>query len=94
MGISSCLKSIHPNEPVLFYLTNEPIPLKNKGRGDHLELDGTIHELNKEKDKERDLKLKERGYKVLRIRNEELGDINEAIAKIKNFIKKSGSSIQ
>ena len=59
-----------------------------------IELDGPIHELNKEKDKEHDLNLKERGYETLRIKNEELEDINVAIAIIKNFISKNHCVIQ
>ena len=48
-----------------------------------VELDGPIHDLQKERDDERDLTLQESGYKILHIRNEELEDME----KVKNKIK-------
>jgi len=51
-----------------------------------LELDGPIHENHKEEDYDRDTKLKSRGFIVKRIKNEELQDINNVIAIIKDII--------
>ncbi|MBW6535964.1 MAG: DUF559 domain-containing protein [Mariniphaga sp.] len=52
-----------------------------------LELDGKIHLYRKEKDNRRDEILKELGIKVLRIKNDELIDIDEVLVKIKNEFK-------
>ena len=49
-----------------------------------IELDGPVHDLQKERDNERDLTLQELGYKVLHIRNEELEDMEKVKKKIKN----------
>jgi very-short-patch-repair endonuclease len=49
-----------------------------------IELDGPIHELNVEYDQFRDSEMKEKGIYVLRIKNEELGNINIVLEKIKN----------
>ena len=54
-----------------------------------IELDGPIHDKQKEKDIERDEKLNTRGFVVKRIRNEELSDINNVIAIINNIIEVS-----
>jgi len=51
-----------------------------------IELDGKIHEFIKQKDTRRDSILRESGIKVLRIKNEELQNIDKVLAKIKcNF---------
>ena len=47
-----------------------------------VELDGKIHDYQKEYDEQRDLLVDEMGYKVLRIKNEELNNIE----KVKNKI--------
>ena len=53
-----------------------------------IELDGPIHESTKEEDKERDKKLNERGFSVIRIKNEELSDIDKVFSELKHFIYK------
>jgi len=52
-----------------------------------IELDGKSHEGRKEYDSERDEKLLSKGLKVLRIKNEELIDINNVIGIIEETIK-------
>ena len=47
-----------------------------------IELDGKIHEYQKDRDKHRDLILEAKGLKILRIKNEELNTINEVLIKI------------
>ena len=47
-----------------------------------IELDGKIHEFQKERDKDRELILRDRDLKVLRIKNEELNDME----KVKRMI--------
>lgn len=47
-----------------------------------IELDGPIHNYQREKDKRRDLILKSRNLNVLRIKNEELVNINRVLEKI------------
>ena len=44
-----------------------------------IELDGKIHEKNREYDSERDLKLLNKGIYVLRVKNEELDDMKSVI---------------
>ena len=51
-----------------------------------IELDGRIHENNKEYDSERDLKLLNKGIYVVRIKNEELGDMNSVILFLNSII--------
>ena len=48
-----------------------------------IELDGSIHELTKEKDEKRDAILTQLGIRVLRIANSELDDIESVLTKIK-----------
>jgi very-short-patch-repair endonuclease len=48
-----------------------------------IEIDGKIHLYRKEKDTRRDEILNELGIKVLRIKNEELANIDEVLLKIK-----------
>ena len=50
-----------------------------------IELDGPIHELNKEYDEEKDRILAGVGIRVLRIKNEELKDINEVLDRIRSM---------
>ncbi|MCE5347365.1 MAG: DUF559 domain-containing protein [Bacteroidales bacterium] len=52
-----------------------------------IELDGPIHEYRKEEDKERDAKLKSKGFFVKRIKNEELTDVNYVISTVREIIK-------
>ena len=47
-----------------------------------IELDGKIHDYQKERDKKRDSILKDRELKMLRIKNEELQDIEKVLNKI------------
>ncbi|SHI53856.1 Protein of unknown function [Tangfeifania diversioriginum] len=49
-----------------------------------IELDGKIHLYRKAEDNRRDEILKELGIKVLRIKNEELENIDNVLLKIKN----------
>ena len=51
-----------------------------------IELDGPIHEQNKEYDKWRDSIMEELKIKTLRIKNEELADVEYAINKIEIFL--------
>jgi len=51
-----------------------------------LEIDGPIHNYQKESDSERDSKLLNKGIKTLRIKNEELNNINSVIIKIQGII--------
>ena len=48
-----------------------------------IELDGKIHLYRKDKDNRRDEILNDLGIKVLRIKNEELTDIDSVLSKIK-----------
>jgi leucyl-tRNA synthetase len=52
-----------------------------------IELDRLIRQKQKEYDKERDEKLKAKGLKIIRIKNDELSDINSVITIIKQIIK-------
>jgi very-short-patch-repair endonuclease len=45
-------------------------------------VDGRIHQYQKDKDKRRDQILKSLGYKVIRIKNEELKDIENVLNNI------------
>ena len=47
-----------------------------------IELDGPIHKQRIEKDERRDEILHEEGYRILRIRNEELKDMHSVLTKI------------
>ena len=48
-----------------------------------IELDGSMHSLQQEYDKNRDLILKEKNFTILRFKNEELKDIESVLSKIK-----------
>ena len=50
-----------------------------------VELDGKIHDFQKDYDEQRDFIINEMGIKVLRIRNEEVKDIGEVKEKIKAY---------
>ena len=52
-----------------------------------IELDGKIHEVKKDYDLDRDEKLRSKGLTVIRIKNEELEDINNVIGIICKTIK-------
>ena len=51
-----------------------------------IELDGKIHDYIQEYDKNRDYVMTERGLNVLRIKNEELENMNNVLLKIKNYL--------
>ena len=52
-----------------------------------IEIDGKIHDKQKENDQYRDFLLQKKGLKILRFKNEEvLHDIDFVIAKIKTFL--------
>jgi very-short-patch-repair endonuclease len=52
-----------------------------------LEIDGSIHKLQTEYDEQREFILKQKGLRVLRIKNEEFRDINQVKKKILNELK-------
>ena len=51
-----------------------------------LEIDGKIHDFQKDYDENRDEILTNMGKRILRIKNEELGNISEVLRKIENYI--------
>lgn len=51
-----------------------------------IELDGPMHEENKEYDHFRDAIMKEKGLSVLRITNEELANLEKVLLKIVTFL--------
>ncbi len=53
-----------------------------------IELDGKIHEKQKDYDIQRDIVMKKLGLRVLRIRNEELNDMDSVLLKILSFLDK------
>jgi len=52
-----------------------------------IEIDGPIHETNKDYDEFRDSELENLGFKVLRIKNEELVNIKIVLKKIESYIQ-------
>nr|WP_319510424.1 endonuclease domain-containing protein [uncultured Draconibacterium sp.] len=57
-----------------------------------IELDGKIHDFQKQKDQDREGILKDMGLTILRIRNEDVNsDIVEVLHRIKEFIQKMNS---
>ncbi len=50
-----------------------------------IELDGKIHDFQKEYDYQRDFVLNKLGLQVLRIKNEELGNIDNVLERILEF---------
>jgi very-short-patch-repair endonuclease len=52
-----------------------------------IELDGPIHQYTGEYDQFRDFKMKEKGIQVLRLNNEDLINIEEALQKIRTFLE-------
>lgn len=50
-----------------------------------IELDGPIHEYKKEYDKNRDKVINNRGLRVLRMKNEEVEDIDNVLEKIREY---------
>ncbi len=52
-----------------------------------IELDGKIHLSQQEKDYIRDVILLQRGYKTLRIKNEEMCDVENVLRKIVTILK-------
>ena len=53
-----------------------------------IEVDGMIHEFQKEEDQHREEILKSLGLTILRIKNEEVNDILNVMEKIKMYINK------
>ena len=51
-----------------------------------IELDGPVHDFKEDEDLERDRKLKERGFYVKRIKNEELIEIEKVISELKKLV--------
>ena len=51
-----------------------------------IELDGPVHDVNEEYDMFRDSELQNLGIRILRIKNEEIINMNEVLPKIKVFI--------
>ena len=51
-----------------------------------IEVDGLIHEFQKEDDEHRDEILKYLGLNILRIRNEEVEDISNVLEKIRRYV--------
>jgi very-short-patch-repair endonuclease len=51
-----------------------------------IELDGPIHETNFEYDQFRDAEMVNLGLHILRIKNEELSDIKDALKKIETYL--------
>jgi len=52
-----------------------------------IELDGPVHDINKEYDAFRDSELEYLGYNILRIKNEELTNIEIVLKKIDTYLK-------
>jgi very-short-patch-repair endonuclease len=57
-----------------------------------IELDGGVHLHNKERDEKRDKILETRGFKTLRINNEDLSNLETVKEKVLNFIEKECKS--
>jgi very-short-patch-repair endonuclease len=51
-----------------------------------IELDGSVHSLTEEYDQFRDDEMKVLGLQVLRLKNEELFDMDNTLMKIKSFL--------
>jgi len=51
-----------------------------------VELDGSVHDENPEYDQFRDSEMKEMGIKVLRIKNEDLVNLDEVLSRIRSFL--------
>ena len=58
-----------------------------------IEVDGKIHEKQKEYDNERDSKLLEKGISVIRIKNEEVNDIKNITATLTQIINERVSQL-
>ena len=52
-----------------------------------IELDGKVHDFQKEYDKQRDIVIMEKCLNILRIKNEEIKDIETIKSKIKSYIE-------
>ncbi|MBT7041693.1 MAG: DUF559 domain-containing protein, partial [Bacteroidetes bacterium] len=48
-----------------------------------IELDGKIHDFQMEYDQDREAVLKNLGYRIIRFKNKELGDINLVLDRVK-----------
>ncbi|PKP31529.1 MAG: hypothetical protein CVU00_12670 [Bacteroidetes bacterium HGW-Bacteroidetes-17] len=55
-----------------------------------IELDGKIHDYQKEHDKWRDEIIQSKGIQMLHFKNEELKNVNEVLTKIVSFFNSSG----
>ena len=53
-----------------------------------IELDGGIHDIQKEDDEYREQRLCEMGYNIIRFRNQELNTLHTAMHKLYLFVKK------
>jgi very-short-patch-repair endonuclease len=51
-----------------------------------IEVDGIIHEFQKEKDEHREDILKSLGFNILRIKNEEVKNISNVMNKIRAYV--------
>ncbi len=51
-----------------------------------IEMDGKIHDYQKDRDRNRDIICREKGLKVLRIKNEEMKNPTKVIEKIKRYL--------
>ena len=51
-----------------------------------IEMDGPIHDFNKEYDIDRDFRLMSKGINTVRIKNEELEDLDQVMSKINSII--------
>jgi len=52
-----------------------------------IELDGPIHQENEEYDRFRDFEMKEKGIHVLRLKNEDLLNLNEVLQRISGILE-------
>jgi very-short-patch-repair endonuclease len=50
-----------------------------------VELDGPIHEFKREYDKNRDIVINGRGLRVLRLKNEEMEDVEQVLEEIRSY---------
>lgn len=59
-----------------------------------IEVDGKIHDLQQDKDRERDAKLLSKGIKVIRIKNDALADMNSRTDLIASIITHRKTEIE
>ncbi len=58
-----------------------------------IELDGPVHETSIEYDEFRDPELEHKGIRVLRIKNEELHELDKVLKKIKDYLSNPPPSL-